>query len=110
MIGTGAALVRDTVIPAKYGTKADKEYALFTKESVEVPRMGPGESYMGVFGKVCTARRLLVKRPLLQAGGSYLRGLADDVMLRHYRACNTCRSFGDMVCVTAPATVICIHK
>ena len=63
MIGTGAALVRDMVIVARYGTKEDKEYVLFTKESVEVPGMGPGESYTGLLGKVRTARRLLVKRP-----------------------------------------------
>ena len=49
--------------PGKIQHKEDKEYALFTKESVEVPRMGLGESYTGLFGKVCTARRLLVKRP-----------------------------------------------
>ena len=63
MIGTGTASVWDTVIPAKYGAKEDREHALFTKESVEVPRMGPGESYTGLFGKVHTARWLLVKRP-----------------------------------------------
>ena len=63
MIGTGVALVWDTVIPARYSAKGDKEYALFTKESVEVPGMGLGESYMGLFGKVHTARWLLVKRP-----------------------------------------------
>ena len=63
MIGTRVASVRDTVIPARYGAKEDKEYALFTKESVEVPRMGPGESYTELFGKVHTARQLLVKRP-----------------------------------------------
>ena len=32
-------------------------------ESVRVPGMGPGESNMGLFGNVHTARRLLVKRP-----------------------------------------------
>ena len=57
------ASVQDTVILARYSAKEDKEYALFTKESVEVPGMGPGESYMGLSGKVRTARRLLVKRP-----------------------------------------------
>ena len=51
------------VIPAKYSAKEDKVYALFTKESVEVPGMGLGESYTGLFGKVRTARQLLVKRP-----------------------------------------------
>ena len=63
MIGTGAASVQDMVIPARYDAKEDKEYVLFTKESVEVPGTGPGESYMGLFGKVHTARWLLVKRP-----------------------------------------------
>ena len=51
------------VIPARYDAKEDKEYVLFTKESVEVPGMGLGESYTGLFGKVRTARWLLVKRP-----------------------------------------------
>ena len=63
MIGTGVALVQDMVIPARYNTKESKEYALFTKESVEVPGMGPGESYTELFGKIHTARWLLVKRP-----------------------------------------------
>ena len=63
MIGTGVALVWDTVILARYDAKENKEYALFTKESVEVPGMGPGESYTGLFGKIRTARWLLVKRP-----------------------------------------------
>ena len=63
VVGTGVASVWDTVIPMEYGMKENKEYALFTKESVEVPGKGPGESYTGVFGKVHTARWLLVKRP-----------------------------------------------
>ena len=63
MVGTGAASVQDTVILARYGGKENKEYALFTKESVEVPGVGPGESYMGLFRKVRTARQLLVKKP-----------------------------------------------
>ena len=110
MIGTRAASVQDTVIPARYDAKEDKEYVLFTKESVEVPGMGPGESYTGLFGKVCTARRLLVKKTLNTGWGLYLRGLADDFMLHHYGACDICRSFGDAVCVTAPATAVCIRK
>ena len=63
MVSTGVASVWDTVIPARYDTKGNKDYALFTKESVEVPGVGPGESYTGLFRKVCTARQLLVKRP-----------------------------------------------
>ena len=51
MIGTGVASVWDTVIPVRYNAKENKEYALFTKESVEVPGMGLGESYTGLFGR-----------------------------------------------------------
>ena len=51
MIGTGTASVWDTVILARYDAKENKEYALFIKESVEVPGMGPGESYTGLFGR-----------------------------------------------------------
>ena len=77
--------------------------------------MGPGESYMGVQGTVHTARWLLVKdcigqKTWLRDWGLYLRGPADDVMLRHYGACNICRSFGDTFCITALATVICVCK
>ena len=110
MIGTGVALVWDMVIPARYDTKEDKEYVLFTKESVEVPGMGPGDSYMGLFGKLRSARWLLVKQTLNTGWGLYLRGPADDVTLRHYRACDICQSFGDAVCVTAPATAVCTSK
>ena len=104
VIGTGATTVWDMIIPARYSKKENKEYSLFTEESVEVPRMGPGESYTGVSGEVITARRLLVKR------GPYLRGPADDVTLCQYEVCNMCQSFGDAVCVTAPATAVCSHK
>ena len=49
--------------------KGKQRVCFIDKESVEVPGMGPGESYTGVFGKVHTARWLLVKRPWIQAGG-----------------------------------------
>ena len=38
MIGTGAASVGDTVIPAKYNAKENKEYALFTKNQWSFPK------------------------------------------------------------------------
>ena len=110
MIGTGEASVWDTVILARYDSKEDKEYVLFTKESVEVPGMGLGESYTGLFGKVHTARWLLVKKTLNTGRGPYLRGPTYDVTLHQYGACDICRSFVDAVCVTAPATAICIRK
>ena len=74
MIGTRAASVRDTVILARYDVKENKEYALFTKESVEVPGVGPGESYTGLFRKVRTARRLLVKKDLEYRPGAVFKG------------------------------------
>ena len=76
MIGTGAASVWDTVIPARYDTKENKEYALFTKESVEVPGVGPGESYMGLFRRVRTARWLLVKKDLEYRPGAVFKGIS----------------------------------
>ena len=43
--------------------------------------------------------------------GLYLKaGPADDVMQCHYGACDTCRVFGDAVCVTVPATAVCVRK
>ena len=72
--------------------------------------MGSGESYTGILGKVHTARRLLVKKDLEYGSRLYLRGPADDVTLCHYGASDICRSFGDAVCVMAPATAIYIRK
>ena len=37
MIGTRTASVQDTVIPAKYDAKENKEYALFTKNQWRFP-------------------------------------------------------------------------
>ena len=48
--------------------------------------MGPGESYTGLFGSVCTARWLLVRKTLNTGRGPYLRGPADYIMLRQYGA------------------------
>ena len=55
---------RDTVIPEGYGAMKEQQTSLFKMvESARVPGMGPGESYTGLFGDVCTARWLLVKIP-----------------------------------------------
>ena len=110
MIGTGVVLVWDKVIPARYDAKGNKEYALFTKESVEVPGMGPGESYMGLFWKGPYSKTATGQKTLNIGRGPYLRGPADDVTLCQYGACDICRSFGDAVCVMAPATAVCVHK
>ena len=42
--------------------KNNRDKFIKTVESARVPGMGPGESYMGLFGTVRTARQLLVKR------------------------------------------------
>ena len=52
MIDTGAALVRDMVILAKYNTKENKEYALFTKNQWRFPewaRQRATWDYLGRF-------------------------------------------------------------
>ena len=46
----------------------------YLQESVEVPGMGPGESFTGILGRIHTARRLLVKRPRWKAGAIFKRG------------------------------------
>ena len=95
--------------------KNNRDKFIKTVESARVPGMGPGESYMGLFGTVRTARRLLVKNYVGQktfnkGWGPYLRGPADDITLRHYGTCDICRSFSDAFYVTAPATIICVRK
>ena len=77
--------------------------------------MGLEKSYTGLFGTVHTANgywsRDYVGQETFNTGrGPYLRGPANDVTLRHYGACNICRTFGDAFCVTAPATIVCVRK
>ena len=49
--------------PGKIQRKRKQRVCFIYKESVEIPGMGPGESYTGLSGKVRTARGLVVKRP-----------------------------------------------
>ena len=77
--------------------------------------MGPGKSYRGVLGTIRTAaghwsQDYLGQETWSRDRGLYLRGLADDVTLRHYGACDICRSFSDTFCVTALATVVRVCK
>ena len=51
VIGTRATAIRDTVILKWYGAKGNKEYSLFTRKSVKVPRMGPGRATRDYFGR-----------------------------------------------------------
>ena len=97
------------VISTRTVTVQERVYFIY-KESVEVPGMGPGESYKGVLGKVRTARWLLVKKDPEERPGLYLKGPTGDVMLRHYGARGICWIFGDVVYVTVPVTTVCISK
>ena len=64
-----------------------------------------GSIWEGPYSKTATGQKTLNT-----GWGPYLRGPADDVTLRHYGACDICWSFSDAVCVTVPATAICIRK
>ena len=71
---------------------------------------GPGRelhetTWEGPYSKTATGQKTLNT-----GQGPYLRGPADDVMLRQYGACDICQSFSDAVCVTALATAVCIRK
>ena len=71
---------------------------------------GPGRELHGTIWEGPYSKTATGQKTLNTGQGPYLRGPADDVMLRQYGACNICRSFGDAVCLTAPATAVCILK
>ena len=71
---------------------------------------GPGRELHGTIWEDPYSKMATGQKTLNTGWGSYLRGPADDVTLRHYGACDICRSFGDAVCLTAPATAVCIRK
>ena len=77
--------------------------------------MGLGKSYTGVLGTIRTAdgywsQDYVGQETWSRDWGPYLRGPADDIMLCHYGTCNICRSFGDVFCITAPATIVHVCK
>ena len=67
------------------------------------------ESYMGFIWDGPYSKTATGQDPEYRLG-PHLRGLADDVTLHQYGACNICRSFSDAVCITTPATTVCIRK
>ena len=71
--------------------------------------MGPGESYTGVGLEIHTAGRLMVKDPEYGLGRVF-KGPVGNVTLHHYGACDTYQMFGDAVCITALATVVCKQR
>ena len=103
------ALVWDTVIPARYGTKEDKVCFIYKRISGG-SRNGPGRELHGTIWEGPYSKTATGRKTLNTGQGPYLRGPADDVTLRQYGACDICQSFGDAVCVMAPATAVCICK
>ena len=78
---------------------------LLNSKLVGVPRVGPGDSYMGLsLGPYSlTANGQKMKKGY---GRALIKGPADDVMPRNYEACDICRGFDDTVCIMAPTTVV----
>ena len=102
-------MVRGTVIPARYDARENKEYALFTKNRGG-SRNGPGRELHGTIRGDPYSKMATGQKTSNTGRGPYLRGPADDVTLCQYGASEFCQSFGDAVCVTAPATAVCIRK
>ena len=71
---------------------------------------GPRRELHGAIWECPYSKTATGQKTLNTGRGPYLRGLADDVMLRQYGTCDICRSFGDTFYVTAPATVIHVRE
>ena len=71
---------------------------------------GPGRELHGAIWGCPYSKTATGQKTLNTGWGPYLRGPADDIMLRQYGACDICQSFGDAFHVMAPATAIRIRK
>ena len=71
---------------------------------------GPGRELHGTIWEGPYSKTATGQKTLNTGWGPYLRGPADDIMLCQYGACDICQSFGDVVCIMAPTTVVCICK
>ena len=96
--------------PGKIRRKRKQRVCFIYKRISGGSRNGPrrelhGTIWGGPYSKTATGQKTVNT-----GQGPYLRGPADDVTLRHYGACDICQSFGDAVCVMAPATAVCIRK
>ena len=101
MISTGATTVPDTVVPARYNARENKEYALFTKNQWKFPALARERATRDYQGRSVQQDGYWSK-DLEYRLGSYLRGPADDVTLCHYGASDICQSFSDAVCIMVP--------
>ena len=96
--------------PGKIQRKRRQRVCFIYKRISGGSRNGPGRELHGTIWEGLYSKTATGQKTLNTGQGPYLRGPADDVMLCQYRACDICWSFGDAVCVTAPATAICIRK
>ena len=96
--------------PSKIRCKRKQRVCFIYKRISGGSRNGPGRELHGTIWEDPYSKTATGQKTLNTGWGPYLRGPADDVTLHHYRACDICQSFGDVVCVTAPATTVCIHK
>ena len=95
-------MARDTVIPAGYNTRENKEYALFTKNQWKFLEWARERATRDYQGRSIQQDGYWSKRDLEYRLGPYLRGPADDVMLCHYGVSDICWRFSDAVYVKAP--------
>ena len=96
--------------PGKIRHKRRQRVCFIYKRISGGSRNGPGRElhrtiWEGPYSKMATGQKTLNT-----GWGPYLRGLADDIMLRHYGVYDICQSFSDAVCITAPATAVCTRK
>ena len=96
--------------PGKIQRKRRQRVCFIDKRISGGSRNGPGRELHGTIWEGLYSKMATGQKTLNTGRGPYLRWPADDVMLRHYGACDICRNFSDAVCITAPATTICIHK
>ena len=101
MIGTGVTTVWDTVVPARYNTRENKEYALSTKNQLKFLALARERATRDYQGRSVQQDGYWSK-DLEYRLGPYLRGPADDVTLCYYGASDICQSFSDAVFVTVP--------
>ena len=96
--------------PGKVRRKEKTKSSLFIKESVKVPGIGLGESYMGLLGRSIQQNGYWSKDPEYRLGAVFKGDRQVTSCYVIMEACDTCRMFGDAVYITAPATAVCIHK
>ena len=107
VIGTGLLFWRSKITLVYNAIKDNKANSLFNNsQSVSVPRMGLGKSYTGLILRSVQLNSY-GQKDKDWAGEVILKGLVDDISLRHYGAWDIYQEFGDAVYITIPATIVC---